>query len=128
MAPTGTPDAIIQKVNADVRGFDMPARATAEQYQLFQRYQDRYNMELSDPKISQLDLALNLGFFARIQSARTQVAHVVGRGTDGRIGRVTPNERNGLRWSAIIGQERCSRNIGLKNACDGAARLIIDGQ
>lgn len=24
---------------------------------LFQRYQDRYNMELSDPKISQLDLA-----------------------------------------------------------------------
>lgn len=24
---------------------------------LFQRYQDRYNMELSDPKIAQLDLA-----------------------------------------------------------------------
>jgi arginyl-tRNA--protein-N-Asp/Glu arginylyltransferase len=29
----------IMKANAELRGFDMPARATAEQFQLFQRYQ-----------------------------------------------------------------------------------------
>jgi arginine-tRNA-protein transferase len=37
-----TPDRTLRRIaraNAGLRGFDMPARATAEQFQLFQRYQ-----------------------------------------------------------------------------------------
>ena len=43
------PDVVFAKVDTEI---DWVIKR-----KLFQRYQDRYNMELSDPKISQLDLA-----------------------------------------------------------------------